>query len=56
MLTATAAVNHIISGIKSKDNTGHINIDDEYHEEKLEHAVLKHSSFYIAFTPPSPIF
>jgi len=35
MLTAMMAIKHILSGIKSKDDIWNINVEDEYHEEKL---------------------
>jgi hypothetical protein len=35
MLTAKQAVDNIISGITCKDNIWNINVDDDYHEEKI---------------------
>jgi len=34
MLTAMAAVENIIHGVKSKENIWNVNVEDDYHEEK----------------------
>ena len=35
MLTAKLAVDNIIAGVSCKDNMWAINVDDDYHEEKI---------------------